>query len=214
MTRKITVAIADDHQMVINGIQKMLSGDKRFELTDTFLTGNEMLEGLQKRLPDVLLLDIQLPDITGDKLTGMLLKRYPQLRILILTNFDSLFYLKSMIQHGALGYLLKSTDQKKLFEAIETVYDNREFLEPAMKTMLDEKKLKHNRQSVQQPVLSAREKEIIQLIADGYTTQEIADKLFLGFTTVENYRFNILTKFGVKNTAVLIKRAVMLGIVQ
>lgn len=214
MNKKICVAIADDHQMVINGIQKMLSGNSRFELTDTFLTGKDMLEGLQKRLPDVLLLDIQLPDITGDKLTGMLIKKYPELRILILTNFDSLFYLKAMIQHGALGYLLKSTDQKKLFEAIETVYDNREFLEPGMKTMLDEKKLKHNRQSVQQPVLSAREKEIIQLIADGYTTQEIADKLFLSFTTVENYRFNILTKFGVKNTAVLIKRAVQLGIVQ
>lgn len=214
MSNKITIAIADDHQMVINGIQKMLAGNNRFELTDTYLTGKDMLEGLQKRVPDVLLLDIQLPDVTGDKLINTLVRKYPALRILVLTNFDSLFYLKTMVQHGALGYLLKSTDQKKLFEAIETVYDNREFLEPAMKHMLDEKKLKTNRQNVQSPVLSGREKEIIQLIADGFTTQEIADRLFLGFTTVENYRFNLLSKFGVKNTAVLIKRAVLLGIVQ
>lgn len=214
MSRKISVAIADDHQMVINGIQKMLAGNNRFELTDTWLTGKEMLAGLQRQLPDVLLLDIQLPDITGDKLINTLGKTYPELRILVLTNFDSLFYLKTMVQHGALGYLLKSTDQKKLLEALETVYDNREFVEPSMKKMLDEKQSRTNRANVQQPVLSGREKEIIQLIADGYTTQEIAEKLYLSFTTIENYRFNLLAKFGVKNTAVLIKRAVLLGIVQ
>lgn len=214
MSKKISIAIADDHPMVINGIQKMLSNYSNIILAQSYVNGSTLMEGLQNSLPDVLLLDIQMPDITGDKLIAQILKRYPELKILILTNFDSSFYLKTMLQHGALGYLLKSTDQKKLIEAIETVYANEEFLEPSMKQQLDEKNQKHKRMAIQQPILSNREKEVIQLIADGYTTQEIAQQLHLGFTTIENYRFNVLSKFGVKNTAMLIKKAVQLGLVQ
>jgi len=212
--KKINVAIADDHPMVISGVQKMLSGNPFIILADCYPNGDELLHGLKDHLPDVLLLDIQMPDITGDKLLPMIVKKYPKVRILILTNFDSIFYLKNMMQHGASGYLLKSTDQQKLVEAIQAVYEGREYLEPALKQQADEKNSKNNRPSIQQPILSAREKEVIQLIADGYTTAEIAQKIFLSFTTIENYRFNLLSKFGVKNTAMLIKKAVQLGLVQ
>lgn len=211
---QIKVAIADDHQLVINGIQKMLSTVSCIDVTATYLDGPALLEGLEQQQPDVLLLDIQLPGKTGDKLATFISRHYPELRVLALTNFDSIFYVRTMLSHGALGYLLKSTDQQTLVEAITTVYDYREFVEPSLRTQLEQGNLKKNRTGTGLPALSAREKEVVQLIADGLTTQEIADKLFIGLTTAENYRYNLLSKLGVKNTAMLIKKAVQLGLVQ
>ncbi len=210
----IRVAIADDHPLVISGIQKMLAGHDHISLTGAYSTAQDLLQGMEEDTPDILLLDIQLPEKTGNKLAPVLLKKYPDLRILTLTNFDSIFYVRQMLHCGALGYLLKSTDQQTLMEAIATVYEYKEFIEPSLKEQLDNRSFKKNRMDVEQPVLSNREKEVIQLIADGFTTQEIADKLYIGFTTAENYRQNLLTKLGVKNTATLIKKAVQLGLVQ
>ncbi len=210
---KIQIAIADDHLMVINGIQKMLSVFPDIVITDTYVNGDELLQGMEIRQPDVLLLDIQMPGKTGDKLAPALLKKHPELRILVLTNFDSVFYVKKMMGNGALGYLLKSTDPKTFTEAIRTVYQYKEYIEPALRQQLGEKNTRTNRHTVNMPPLSTREKEVLQLIADGHTTQEIANTLFIGFTTVENYRFNLLSKFGVKNTAILVKKAVQFGLV-
>lgn len=209
----IRIAIADDHQMVINGIYTMLGDYPGIEIIAAYETGEALLKGLEKEAPDVLLLDIQLPDKTGDKLAPVILRNHPEVRILTLTNFDSAFYARNMLYHGALGYLLKSTDRETLIEAIEAVHDNKEFIEPAMRHQVAEKSLKTNRAQVQFPAVSAREKEILQLLSDGYTTQKIMDTLFLSATTIDNYRSNLLLKFGVANTASLIKKAVQLGIV-
>lgn len=210
----IRIAIADDHQMVINGIYTMLGDYPAIEIIAAYETGAALLKGLEKETPDVLLLDIQLPDKTGDKLAPVILRNHPEVRILTLTNFDSAFYARNMLYHGALGYLLKSTDRETLIEAIETVHDNKEFIEPAMRHQVAEKNLKTNRAQVQFPTISVREKEILQLLSDGYTTQKIMDTLFLSATTIDNYRSNLLLKFGVANTASLIKKAVQLNIVE
>lgn len=210
----IRIAIADDHQMVINGIYTMLGDYPTIEIIAAYETGAALLKGLEKETPDVLLLDIQLPDKTGDKLVPVIIRNHPEVRILTLTNFDSAFYARNMLYHGALGYLLKSTDRETLIEAIETVHDNKEFVEPAMRHQVAEKNLKTNRAQVQFPTISVREKEILQLLSDGYTTQKIMDTLFLSATTIDNYRSNLLLKFGVANTASLIKKAVQLNIVE
>ncbi len=210
---KIRIAIADDHLMVINGIQKMLSEFTGFVITDTWMNGEELIEGLEQNVPDVLLLDIQMPGKKGDKLLPLILKKHPDMKVLVLTNFDSLFYVRTMMQHGAKGFLLKSTDPGMLTDAIRAVYEGREYIEPELEIQLKEKNIRTNRMSVTMPAVSTREREVLQLIADGNTTQEIAESLFLSFTTVENYRFNLLSKFGVKNTATLVKKAVQLGMV-
>ncbi len=210
----IRVSIADDHSMIINGIKNMLADNESITLIGTYANGEELLNGLQTDVPDVLLLDIQMPDKTGDKLAPAILKKYPAIRILTLTNFDSIFFAKKMLSHGALGYLLKSTDQGTLIQAIQTVYRYEEFLEPSMKQQLQERNLKDIRSGVEFPVLTPREKEIIQLIADGYTTKKITATLHLSDDTVDNYRSSLLSKFGVQNTALLIKKAVYLGLVQ
>ncbi len=210
----IRIAIADDHEVVINGIRTMLADYPRVEITGSWENGETLIKGLEAQTPDVLLLDIQLPDKTGDKLAPLILKKYPTIRILTLTNFDSTFYARNMLYHGALGYLLKSTDRKTLIEAIETVYAGREFLEPSMKQQIEEKNLKTSRTHVRFPSLLPREKEILQLIADGYTTQKIIETLHLSPNTVDNYRSSLLLKFGVTNTALLVKKAVQMGMVE
>jgi DNA-binding NarL/FixJ family response regulator len=209
----IRIAIADDHHMVINGIEHMLHPCPHISVSGIYQTAGALLEGLQQEVPDVLLLDIQLPDQYGDELLPTLLKQYPSLRVLTLTNFDNTFYIKNMMRRGALGYLLKSTDQKTLIEAIETVYTGRQFLPDTLRQRLVDDMLKTRKQG-EQPQLTWREKEILQLIANGCTSQEIADKLFLSHHTVNNHRLNLIMKLDVKNVAELVKKAVQLGLVE
>lgn len=209
----ITVDIVDDHAMVINGIQHMLHGLEHIRINNVYQTGAELHEGLRASVPDVLLLDIQLPDQLSDEFLPMLVKTYPQLRVLTLTNFDNIFYVKNMLRKGALGYLLKSTDQKTLIEAIEHVYGGKQYIQPTLQQRLVEDMLKTQRKT-EQPQLTWREKEVLQLIADGSTSQDIADKLFLSHHTINNHRLSLIMKFGVKNVAELVKKAVQLGIVE
>jgi DNA-binding NarL/FixJ family response regulator len=172
-----------------------------------------LLLGLSKTLPDVLLLDIQMPGQTGTELAPILLKKYAGLRILTLTNLDSVLYTYNMLKAGTMGYLLKTTSQENLIKAIETVYRGTEFLEPQMREKLNKFTAKMRRESSLKASLTTREEEILKLIVNGDTTKEISEKLHLGFRTVESYRFNILLKLDAKNTASLVRKAIETGIV-
>jgi DNA-binding NarL/FixJ family response regulator len=210
----IRIAIADDHPMVITGLQNMLSGYPHITIVGVYPNVVELLKGMKLNLPDVLLLDIQLPDKTGDELAPVLLKKYPQLRILILTNFNSTLYVNNMLRHGVLGYLLKTTDNKTLVEAIETVYKGEEFLQPSIKEKIDQADKRIKREVSTKSALSIREKQILQLIVNGDSNQQIADSLFLSLRTVENYRFNLAFKLDAKNTAMLVSKALKLGLAE
>src|SRR5688572_1491937 len=118
---KIRIAIADDHPMIIGGLQNMLSAYPHIVLEGAYNNGAELMKGLQDRLPDVLLLDIQLPDKTGDELATIILKKYPEQKILTLTNFNSMLYVHNMMRIGVKGYILKTTDPETLIKAIEQV---------------------------------------------------------------------------------------------
>src|ERR1700744_6463498 len=190
----IKVAIADDHPMIISGLQNMLSNYPHISLTDTYPTGTELMEGLKTTMPEVPLLDIQLPDITGDKLASVILKKYPDIKILILTNLDSTLYVHNMLRNGVHGYILKNIEPKFLIEAIETVYDGEEYIDDLLKEKLEQFKLTMKKESYLAPKLTIREKEILQLIVNGNTSDEIAKKLFISYGTVEHYRVNILLK--------------------
>src|ERR1700744_6434281 len=122
----INISIADDHPMMIQGLQHLLAHYPHITLLGAYLNGEELLHGLQATVPDVLLLDIQLPGQSGDELAPILLKKYPGLRILILTNFDSALHVNTLFRHGVHGYILKSAEEKMLITAIETVYKGEE----------------------------------------------------------------------------------------
>ncbi len=192
----------------------MLLTYPEIHLTGSYLNGEELLKGMSAGQPDVLLLDIQMPGKTGEELTPLLLKKYPDLKILILTNLDSALYVSSMFRQGAKGYLLKNTDEKVLIEAIKKVYEGGEYLEQSLKEKLTQLEARIKRTASMKSNLTPREKEVLQLIVNGDTTAEIADKLFLSQHTVENYRISILVKLNVKNTAALVNTALKTGLAQ
>lgn len=208
----IRIAIADDHPIVIDGLQNMLLLHPDIILTGTYNGGQSLLDGMQHDLPDVLLLDIQLPDRSGEELTPVLLKKYPDLKILILTNFDSTLYVSNLFALGAHGYILKTAKKERLIEAIKTVHDGNKFIEPSMQEKMDQSMARIEKRSSSKLALTLREKEILQLIVDGYTNPEIAKKVFLSLNTVENYRTNIMLKLDVNNAAALVKKALQSGL--
>lgn len=204
---EITVGIVDDHNVVINGVQNMLYDFPNIKITDVYSNGESLLAGLKKRQPDVLLLDIQLPDINGDDLTEKISNTYPNISILAMTGFDTSYYVKSMLQKGALGYLLKNTSASILVEAIETVYNRNRFVDPSLRQQLIDDMIMNKKQEFEQVMLTRREKEILKLIMEECTSPEIAKKLFLSVNTIENHRASLLQKLHVKNTAGLVKVA-------
>jgi DNA-binding NarL/FixJ family response regulator len=210
----IKIAIADDHPMIISGLQNILSNYSQITLTGTYSDGNELMLGLTQTEPDVLLLDIQLPGKTGDELAPIILKKYPTLRILALTNFDSVLYANNMIRNGVLGYLLKTAKQDMLIKAIETVYNGERFVEPVIEKQLGDFSIKMRSDLFAKVALTLREKEILQLVVNGFTNQQIVEKLFLSINTVKNYRNRIFIKLDVKNMAELTQKALKLGLVR
>jgi len=213
--RRIKVGITDDHPLVVKGLQNVLSAYPHLVVSHTYATGEELLAGLRREQPDVLLLDINLPDKTGNELIRVISKKYPGIRVLALTSIDSSFHVKDMMQHGCMGYLLKNADAEMLVQAIERVYAGEEFLEPELKDRLLRSMLKIKKQAEHiRPTLTRREKEILQLIAGEYTSQEIAQKLSLSQRTVDNHRFSLLQKLHAKNSIGLVKSALQLGLIE
>ncbi|HVX00991.1 MAG TPA: response regulator transcription factor [Candidatus Babeliaceae bacterium] len=211
----IKVAIIDNHPLAIKGVQSMLSSSGNISVIATYNSGEALLKGLQKEQPDVLLLDIMLPDISGKDLAPEINKKYPAIRILVLTSLDAPSHIKSMMRRGCAGYLLKDTEQKTLIDAIEQVYMGAEFIEPALKEQMLQNVINFKKNTANNtPELTPREKEILQLIVQELTSQEIADKLFISLHTVESHRFSLFQKLDVKNMIGLVKVAIQMGIVK
>lgn len=199
----IDIAILDDHPLLIKGLRSMLQHYHDMRVTATYNDGNELLEGLKNEVPDVLILDIQMPEITGDELAPMLHQQYPQLKVLVLSHMEHEYYIKAMFNYGIAGYVLKSSKEEILLQAIRWVHKGRQFLDSALKTVIDEVPEK----SGKSPFLTQREIEVLRLIAEDYNSNEIAEKLFISKRTVDNHRINLLIKLGAKGSANLIKKA-------
>ncbi len=209
----IRIAIADDHPLIVQGLQTMLTRYPHLKVTATFAQGQELLDGLHISQPDILLLDIQMPGKTGTELAPIILKSYPDLKIITLTNFDNALYAHNLLEAGVSGYLLKSAPEDAVIEAIEKVYKGGTFLEPSMQEKLHQLQVKTNRAFTTKSDLTTREKEILQLIVDGHTDVEIAAKLFLSAYTIKHYRISLLLKLDVKNAAAMVKKAIQMGLV-
>lgn len=209
---QINIAIADDHPVVLNGIKDMLLHYPHIRLQHTYADGESLLTGLKQYCPDVLLLDIQMPGKTGDELVPILVKAYPHLRILILSNFNQMIYIHNMLTSGAAGYLSKNTDQKTIIQAIETIHKGQQYLKPDVEQKLDEFRKQIKWKTSTKYGLTPREKDILRLMLKEYSNPEIAEELCISLRTVENYRFNLATKLEVKNTIGLVKKVIELGL--
>jgi len=209
----IHVAITDDHPMVLQGMKLMLSNYKHINLYAVYENGAALLNGLATRQPDVLLLDIQLSDTTGDELMPELMQLYPELKVLVVTNFDSTLYASKMLWQGVKGFLLKTTSESELIKAIEMVDKGEKYIEKSIANRMTNETERDKRIFTTKSSLTEREKEILQLIAKGKTDQEIAGILFLGLGTIKFYRKGLLLKMDVPNTASLVAKALKTGLI-
>jgi DNA-binding NarL/FixJ family response regulator len=197
----IKIFITDDHYMIVEGIRALLQQEESIEWMGHAMTAASCLAFLQRQQPDVLLLDINLPDRSGIDLCREIRTQFPTIRIIGLSSFNQQSYITKMIEEGAAGYLLKNASREELIEGIQAVMDGKSFLSnEAAQVMAQPTDAKI-------PVLTRREKEVLGLIAEGMTNNAIAEKLFISTTTVDTHRKNLLTKFDVKNTANLIRLA-------
>lgn len=205
----IQLAITDDQVIILNGLQKILADVQNIRITGVYNNGDELLEGIAKEQPDVLLLDIQMPGKSGIELAAIITRQYRNIKIIALTNIDVVAQIKKILQQGVMGYLLKDASPETIINAIETVYGGEQYIQEQLRQLL----LSSLSASNSKQIVTRREKEILQLIVDEFTNQEIADKLFLSLRTVENHRNNLLQKLDVKNTAGLVKVAIQEGLV-
>ena len=211
--KEINIAIADDHLLVINGLRAMLEKAEGISILFAATTGTEVLEQLAVHQPDVLLLDIQMPDMNGIDLCRIIHRNYPQVKVIALTNFEQSSYVKQIMRNGALGYLLKNIDGKTLIQAIRSVVANNPFIQDQIRNNMMNELLSGRKITSDGVSLTKREMEILSLVAKEHTNQEIADKLFISIRTVETHRINLSQKLGVHNTAGLVKEAYKRGLV-
>jgi len=197
----VKIFITDDHYMIVEGIRSLLQYEKGMEWMGHAMNAASCLAFLQQQLPDVILMDINLPDKSGIDLCKEVKAKYPSIHILGLSSFNQQSFIQKMMANGASGYVLKNATREELIEGIETVMQGQKFLsDEAASTMTKNEDSKI-------PVLTRREMEILTLIAGGMTNHEIADKLFISTTTVDTHRKNLLAKFDIRNTASLIRLA-------
>lgn len=199
---KIKVLVTDDHPMVLEGMKSMLQQISFVEITGIAGNAFEAMEQIKKNRPHIVITDINMPEISGMELTQKIRNEFPEVKVIAMSTFKERSYISQMIQSGASGYLVKSASKEEIEEAILSVYEGKLYMSLDINLSTAEKNELNNI-----PVLSSREKEVLQLIADGLTNPQIADKLFISLHTVDSHRKNLLTKFGVNNTASLIKLA-------
>ncbi len=212
----IKLALVDDHNLFRQGIKMLLQDMPDVELVIEASNGREFVDSLDKVVPDVLLLDLDMPEMDGIATAKVIRQRGLEIGIIILTMYDDEQMIAHLMELGANGYLLKDTSEEELNKAIHSVYETQfyfnDFVSKALLTGVRNKR-KAEPKIGTQIELTRRESEVLQLICEELTTQEMADKLFLSPRTVEGHRQNLIEKFGVKNTAGLIIRAIKLGFV-
>ncbi|MEW4923086.1 response regulator transcription factor [Algibacter sp. 2305UL17-15] len=204
----IKIAITDDHVMVLRGIAAMLEGTPELKVVGAYKNATQTLEHIGKDNPDILLLDINLPDTNGIDLSKQLLKKHPELKIIALTNFEDISFVKRMLKNGVHGYLLKNTDKLELITAMKTVLSGELFLQKDIHKRLLNQSVNKTIDNGLKPNLTRREHDVLVAISEELTTQQISEKLFISPKTVETHRMNIMSKLGAKNSVGIIKIAI------
>lgn len=205
--------IADDHRVLLDGLASVLQSESSITVAATAEDGAAALQLIQQQKFDVCLLDISMPGMDGMELTGWIQQHKPQLKVIILTTHDEAEIIAELVKRGASGYLLKSCTRTQLAEAIKKVHAGKTYFNDAVYDVIVKGFAAHNYPSPEVH-LTSREKEIVQLLAQGYTNEKMALALNISYRTVETHRKNIMQKTGAGNLAGLIKYAYSKGLVK
>ena len=203
----IRILIADDHQLVLDGISLMIEGEEDMKVAATATNGQEALDIISNAEIDVILMDLNMPVMNGLEATKIIHGTNENIRILGLSMLNDLKLVRKLLDFGASGYLVKNSSREEVISAIRTVHNGGQYFDQSTLNALITNKSKGEAKNPKSlfPKLSRREKEILQLIIDEFTSVEIAEKLFISQGTVETHRRNIINKLGVRNTAGMIR---------
>jgi len=201
------ILIVDDHPLIRDGVKTMLKDEPSVQIVGSCKTAAEALDFITNEEPDIILLDISLPDIDGLELCEKIRVNHTRAKIIGLTSTNEAGIITGLLQRGGNGYLLKNMERSELLDAIQAVLKGKIYLSAAANEKILEQFQAGNSKENDKPVLTRREKEIVQLLADGLNGPQIAEKLFLSPLTVETHRKNLFRKFNVNNVQLLIKAA-------
>lgn len=194
------ILIVDDHPILADGLRTLFLDYKLCTNADIAISGKDCIRKLNSSEYDILLLDINLPDISGIDLCEKIHNQFPGVKIMALTSFSEFTCVDSMMANGASGYVLKNAMPEEIIKGVETVMQGEIFLCHEVDILMKKETDKH-------VYLTRREKDLLRLITEGFTNQEISEKLFLGSETIKSYRKNLLFKLNARNTATLVKIA-------
>lgn len=215
---KIRVALVEDHQLVRDGIRSLLTNLPNIEVVAESDCAKTMLSQIEVAKPDVLLVDISLPEMSGIELAKVVTTSYPGTKVIILSMHTEQEYIFNSLRNGAKGYLHKSISREELVEAIEQVYGGSEYFSKEvsgiiLKSYLRQIKNPERVEEYEDKKLTPREMEILRMVAQGYSNQLIADKLFISVRTVESHKNHIMQKLELTTTVDLVKYAIKNGII-
>lgn len=207
------VLLADDHVLIRRGLKKILDGQPSLQVIGEASDGLELLDFLQDRCPDIILLDISMPNLRGIEAIPQVKKLCPQVKILVLTMHSSKEFLASAIRAGADGYALKEDTDTELLSAIQKCLDGGLYVAPSLAATVSTQELAEmcSKVKIVHELLTAREKQVVTLVAEGNKSKDIAKVLSISIRTVEHHRANIMKKTQIKSTADLIKYAIQKG---
>lgn len=205
----IKVYIVEDHTVVIEGLRVLLQNETDIEIVGSAGTAADCLEYFSRHTADVVLMDINLPDMNGVELCALIKEKYKQVMVLGLSTFSQGIYMNKLMENGASGYLLKNISRQELVDGIKAANSGSVYFSFEAGKIY---KATLEKQS-QQPVLTRREKEVARLIAEGLTNAQISRQLFISIETVDTHRKNLYTKLNVNNTAMMIRYAIEHGLI-
>lgn len=215
--KKIRVLIADDHNIVREGVRMILTGQEDFEVVGEASTGREALERARALAPDVVVMDISMPDMTGIQATERIRKELPSVQVLGLTMHEEQSYVFELLKVGAAGYVLKRAAAEDLVSGVRAAHRGEAFLYPSVaKAVVQDylQRISAKEKDEALDGLTEREREVLTLIAEGLTNQEIAGKLYISIKTVQTHRAHIMEKLNLHDRTELVRYAIRKGLIQ
>jgi len=210
------ILIADDHAMIRAGIRALLGEEKEITIVGEAATGKEAIEKYKDLQPDLLILDISMPDMNGMEVTQQILKEDPQAKIIILSMYDDEEYISRCIEYGVMGYVIKSETGTELAQAVKNVLVGQTYFSDQVQKIIFKRystNLSKKKPKEMEVELTKREIEIVKLISEGLTSKQMANKLVISARTVETHRANLIKKCGVHNAIELVKKVEKLGLI-
>lgn len=215
--RKIRVLLADDHTILRAGLRMMLNAQADIEVVGEASDGKQAISEAQRLTPDVILMDITMPECNGIEATRQVKRLLPETRVLVLTMHENEEYLFQGLRAGASGYILKEAADTELISALRVIYSGRFYLSPSAQTLMIGDYLQRVRSGEERDSysgLTEREREILKLVAEGYTNNQIAERLFISPKTVDTHRTHIMDKLNLHSRAELVKYAMRRGLLE